>query len=199
VIETANRLKNRVDVQQRLSHAHEDQIIDRTSDPLRQKELRGNLAAGQIPNETAAPGGAEGTPQRTADLGGDTDGPPPRPPQQHHLDPLPVAQFQEKFPGGIHPGTAIQENLGHGEIETLDQFRPELLRKIAHGLGVKNPALPDPATDLITPVTILSQLLEDLRPLVAVQVERSVPTVIRHILHIPSSGWHTGKACRSGV
>ncbi len=68
VRQAASGGEHRVEVQHRLAHPHEDEVVDRL-DPAEVERLVEDLARRQVPAEPHLPGGAEVAGERTARLG----------------------------------------------------------------------------------------------------------------------------------
>ena len=152
------RRHDRVDVEERLAHSHEDEVIDGLEPPEVQRLVE-DLPRGQVAPEAHLPRGAERAGQRTARLRGDADGAAAvAVAHQHGLDRMPVVRVEE----GLHRAVARMGPLDHRqrrERHLIGQRSAKTGGHVGH-LGVVARAARNPGPDLARAVGRLAALRE---------------------------------------
>jgi len=157
-----------VGVEQRLAHAHEDQV-----DPLRlvgggpehDPVLTHHLGRGQVTTRTETPGDAEGAGEGAACLRGQTQG--GLPPAGHHnrLDRGAIREPEEELLAAVRR----REHLQAGRVlqdESGAELAPKLHGQVRHFGKAGGSAVDDPGDELVDPKGPLEKRSQDLPQLI---------------------------------
>ena len=154
--EAARRLQDVVDVEHRLAHAHEHDVVDRL-DAAEVERLVEDFRGGQVPAEAHLAGRAERARERAAGLGRETDRPAPvSVAHQDGLDQLAVGGVEERLQRPV-ARLRLALDLERREGDVSRQLRAEAGGDIRH-LVVAGRAAGGPAPDLAGAVRGLASL-----------------------------------------
>ncbi|MPN47571.1 hypothetical protein SDC9_195174 [bioreactor metagenome] len=102
IVKHAGRFNDGLRIEERLSHAHIDDIVHLAPDMFfYRRHLSGDLSRTQVAHKTGESRGAEGALQRTADLRRDACRQAVAVFHQHRFDRFAVPQLPKKFPRPI--------------------------------------------------------------------------------------------------
>jgi hypothetical protein len=135
---------------QRLAHTHEHDVerpIVEVEAVSENPNLTGNLASGQVPDETHPPGQAKRTTHRAAHLRRNAKSLGWRVRDVYRLDLFVVFETQGEFLGPVFGNIAAYRTWGP-DRELLGELRAERSAQVGHQRNVSDPTLPDPAEDL---------------------------------------------------
>ena len=149
VLRGGQRRQKPVEVGQRLSHAHHDDVTEPfvgRQEQLEPEQLFQDLARGEVADHAVEAARAEHAAHRAAHLRTDADGAAVAVPQEHALDPLAVVEFQKELFGAV-VGLGVLCDRRRPDPETTLQLRSQILREVGHVGKRRRSATKQPAAD----------------------------------------------------
>ena len=119
----------------------------RSSACARTRDLTGDLARREMPNESHLAGQAERAAHRAANLCRDAEGLRGRVGNEDRLDLPAVRESEDEFLGAVL-GDVAPDDLGRRDDEALGELGRAARGQVGHAREVGDPALPDPAEHL---------------------------------------------------
>ena len=173
VVQHPDGLEHRLRVEERLAHAHVDDVVYLAADFLfNSGDLSRYLSNAEVAHEAREPRRAEGALQRAADLRRNAGGQPVALLHQHGLDGLAVAQPPEELARAVR-GPLLARELRESEVELLRELLAQRLRQVRHLLGVVGVLLPNPLAYLPRAVgRLLQRLLRIFLPFAEIHIRR---------------------------
>ena len=160
--EDAQRFHRLVVAVQRLAHPHQhdaERGVAHVECVDEDAHLTGDLAGGQISDESHLPSEAERAGHRAADLRGHAEGHRRCVRDEHRLDGAAVGETEKKFLSAVDRGLAL-DYLRRGNRETGGERRTQIARKIRHRRGIGDAAAIDPAKNLTGVKALVPALFE---------------------------------------
>ena len=151
----ANRLQHIGIIQQRLAHAHEDDIGDHAPPvckiaqrPVREPDLADDLGRAEVPVEALLRGGTKAAVQRTAGLRGDTERAAALFRDEHRLDGVVGIDPEQPFAGPV-PGALLVDDGGRPDLGPGPQLGAQGPGQIGHAGKVSQPMMINPFQRLV--------------------------------------------------
>ena len=172
--EDLDRPPHALDVEQRLAHAHEDDV-----QPLGRQAAVGadgqhlghDLARREVAARAPVAGDAEGAGERAAGLAGDAEGVAPLVGDVHGFDGGAVVQAEEIFARAVRRLVA-RGHRRQADAEALGETAPQLLREVGQVRKVARPTLVESLVDLLHPERLVHHGAQNPGELLARQPEK---------------------------